>query len=353
MLTQRIKNILGDIATNYRENWPIYDVLINQHPYLLFPIFTINFQESFGCYKAKAPTALEQKAISLYRDFINDYKDLIVELNKTNPVEIYATYLFCLKNGYLSHEKQFGYGKIPRESSNLPEGIYILTGNGVCTHISTFLHSIYSSLDIPSAVLAFSMKDSYFSVKKSIKKTDLEEFLRIMNENNLDPNLRKRIMDDFNNLFDENEKLRLKLDVEYIHDNRLLSLFANHVINGVQQDNMNYFFDPTNEDILRRGDKKSKLLGNNGSIYLYKSLGTKDRKTLLLLNGDTSDINSLDFKKLDQDCDSDVSLSKTIEHRALCECERQKEVFEDFYKEHEELYEEVNDILVRCRTKRR
>lgn len=143
------------------------------------------------------------KIRDLYKEFLNNYIKLNDTFNFESPIQIYSMFDYLLKQGYLSKDKSFEFSR--RKVLDIPGmlGISVITGKGVCRHISSTLNDILDGKGIKAYPLA---------------------------------------------VFDTLDKIKIK------------SLTGNHQISFVIDNEKSYFLDPTQSRILEVSDSNRKVL---------------------------------------------------------------------------------------------
>ena len=151
-----------------------------------------------------------------YKELINNYAELNIYFDLTNPVEIHMLFVKLLHNGYLSYEDNFQYDTKGIYTYNIKNllGIDIINGKGVCRHISAMLKDVFNKLEIRNEILPIY-------------------------------------------LYDDNSKNKLHLS-------------GNHVINLVSQDGKVYFLDPTSGCIWKKIPETNLLTCKNKEIEVAR-----------------------------------------------------------------------------------
>ena len=204
-----------------------------------------------------------------------------------------------------------------------------MTGNAVCRHNASLLSDIYTDLGQKSLkVPIFSSNELnvfYDQFKRNTDIQALEKFTMSL-ENG------KTIYDTMRELI---------YDKSYLLEELVNIGYSNHLITQVTYNDKAYFFDPTNEIISKRfGDC---LIGNDGSIYVMnrnrlKRYNPRNIKNEVIPN----------FILPNTPFENDIELiTKTKKI-----CENNQDIFQKFYNEHHELYEEV-DYTISTLTKKK
>ena len=152
----------------------------------------------------------------VYREFISRIGDFFRNNGIVDVIEILSVYSYFIKNGYLSYDKKFVYKK------TLDDCIYMLGSNvvsgfGVCRHITSMLTDIYKELGYDSYNISM-----IFEKSKSFSK---QSFLAIKERKKICECIKKYI---------------------YI---LLCGGYYNHLVTLVNNDSGSLIVDPTNDII--------------------------------------------------------------------------------------------------------
>jgi len=244
-----------------------------------------------------------------YHLFLKEYVKLQKTFSFDKPLEIYAMFDFLLHQGYLSSGKSFGYDA----QANVFDitdlyGVDVFKGTAVCRHIGCMLNDIYEYSNLKGNTLTTGTK---FLDKDTIINDYQNLFVWKYVEND---NCMKSMVEDY--IKDWNNQDKFDKD---------LMPTSFHLINYVVDHCHEYFLDATNSRIFKR---------NLDNRYILTS---DDNKVLYVLD-DFYD----DYKNKEQTSYS----SDEIDVRAIYTlCSANMDIFEKFYKEHQELYD---DILVKA-----
>ncbi len=278
---------------------------------------------------------------SLYNEFINNYKKLNRNFDLNNPIEIYTMFNYLLYKGYLSKNKEFNFSKKGvREVYGL-SGINILNGTGVCRHISEMLDDILNSEGINSKQLTVHSGDYIINVDilKENKYTR-EELTHYLKKHSMDEDTYKMGMLLIEKLVDEMHQ-NIEISFKSKKDKNILTrTFGNHAITFAVYDDKAYFLDPTQSRIYRMSDTNRNTLCD-----VYGDVPIKLK---------TSIINdSLKNYKMLKENLSKPSIPLEEEQQLVEEtkniCENNTDIFEHFYKNNSELYDEVSNKVLKLR----
>lgn len=249
----------------------------------------------------------------LTRDFCEvkmEYQEIIKNYNKMNktfdfndPIEIYTMYNHVLYNGYLSLNKKFEYCNKDNDM-NSKLGINIITGQGVCRHISSLLTDILIDYGIEaSSLVVYINKENEISLKD-------KKFLEI-----------------------------LRILPNYIQEKQA-EMYGNHAISCAFKDDKSYYLDSTNKFTGRINDNKI--------------IVCDDYKFTPKLNMTKFINEKMQYLKLKQRLiDSNPSISKEEEkiltNKTINICDDNRDIFEKFYNENKEIYQEINAKVLKLK----
>ncbi len=174
----------------------------------------------FSSFRTQTLTSEYKELKFMYEAIIQNTSDFYDEVGFTDPVSIFAVYVYMYRKGYFSHEKNFLYSSDMKDFSKL-SGLDVIRGRGVCRSISSMLTDIYREMGM----------SSYNLVVKASR-----EGLRALKKHG-DLNL-------------ETEKSGEKL-ANFVEKLTKIVPIANHMITMVAKDGKNYIFDPTNNGMLK------------------------------------------------------------------------------------------------------
>ena len=334
---------------HYERSWSNYNLVLHQNPDNIIILMIMNIGELLSEYIESRSTILSENDLGIleaYYKVLDDMKILADKLEIHDPIQAYGMFMFALCNGSLSLDKKFQYKDTTEKDFYYSLGVKILGGYGVCRHIATAFKDFLCTLNIDASAIPVLTKKPVYSLKETNKPVNKEEFIKkIYHEI---PNDKKR--DDILKLINDNyqglDDINVRLVTKYINDHRSSLLKSNHVITIASQDGINYYFDPTNNNILKRIEGKNTFIDLNGRLYLYDRFHTKGYYDHSYFNP-----NKLDLDKITCNQDS-KRLKNVIDYNdSFNMCVKYKLLFDEFYKEHADLYKDVSDRLIRSRKK--
>lgn len=274
--------------------------------------------------------------INLYNSLIEDYTKLIHTLELTHPTEIYQMYNKMLYNGHLSYNGEYKFGDSPNEDISYLMGANVITGKAVCRHTASMLRDIYECYGMSSQTLPVNcfigeelmkgIKESIKLMKKEILNSNDEKFIELMTKS----------------LF-----MLEEIYASYKKELRMVDKgLANHVITLVGHDNTCYMFDPTNQTIFH---KDSTFLIDSpltSPIVSSKTEFTKicDKKSTFLPK-EKRKVTTQNLL-LPDSCEEENQAIITTTNNLL---DRNQDIIHGFADQHRELYEEINNSLLKVR----
>lgn len=240
---------------------------------------------------------------SLYNEVIKSIVELINDFDFKSPVEIFSTYVYLLRKGYLSHNHQFIYDIDMKDLSYL-QGIDIIRGSGVCRSISSGLTDIYNSYGFKSSnLVVYANNDACRNLQKLCDSKLLK--------------------------CDRSQKLaKIAASITSIIRN------PNHLITYISDNEYNYVLDPTNDGMLYIGDNNSLYIPNTDIMMRFYPNFQKITSLIGFLNCDINIIN----RNLKQISDKDYRI---IYLNALKICKENIDLLEQFYNKNAQLYDDI------------
>ncbi len=280
----------------------------------------------------------------LYNYFLNSYNKLNKIFDLSNPVEIYTMFTYLLNKGYLSKNRKFEF--LDRQEIDLKVllGTEVITGKAVCRHISSMLTDILNKCGIESCQLGIYSKIYVLNIdnieEQKYTKEELAQWVRTHIPNKQDYEyLMKRI----DELVD-NEKQNIEFTLEIVDDEDILQKkIANHAISFAFKDGKSYFLDSTQTRIYRMKESNEGILYDN----FYDDIPIRLKSSI--------ELNALkDYLKMKKYL-SNPCLSITPEEEQLLvkstldKCKNNTDIFEQFYDDNCELYDDISSKVLRIR----
>lgn len=276
----------------------------------------------------------------LYNEFLNNYNNLNKIFDLNNPVEIYTMFNYLLSKGYLSKDKVFDFSD--EQTRNLKNllGVEVITGKGVCRHVSGMLTDILNASGIKSESIGVYAKEYNMHLniidEQKYTKEELINWARENAKNEQDYERFKQIIEEFYNANIKNIEFSPSTNDATV----LEKIFGNHAISFALKDEKSYFLDPTREMIYRM-DKSKKILcdenGNNVSTRLIPSILLGNSKTYFEMR-----------KKIFNPSISTLEEQAFIE-KTLDKCKDNMDIFEQFYASNSELYDDISNKVLNIR----
>lgn len=332
---------IGLILTN--------DLLTQQYPMLSNPIDVIiwtiiatNFAMSLSHGKNYTKDII--KIRELYQEFIKNYNKLNKVFDLSNPIQIYTMFNYLLYKGYLSKDKEFQFSGKQAIDINCLIGTNVITGQAVCRHISAMLTDILNDYGIESSQLGVYSIGYNININILDKpKYTKEELINWVRTHIIDEETYDYVMKLIEKLVDENNQ-SIEFSSEKIDDkNPLKRKFGNHAISFAFRDGKSYFLDPTQTRIYRMSESDKNLLYDDEGELLIRTLSS------LLLNN-----NSKNYLKMKEHLASQYPSVSKEEEKLMVEktmklCNGNSDIFENFYAENSELYDDISSKVLRIR----
>ncbi len=235
----------------------------------------------------------------LYDYFIDNYLNLNHSLGLENPIQIQTLYDYLLFNGYLSRNHTFAFTDFETIKNTDLSGVSILMGKGDSRNIANNFCDILNRLNIKTALLNCYIPN-YYEYNNGSK---FEDFLAKLSD----------------------------------------KVVGNNTICLVDDDQYNYYLDPANCKFYKLDRSNRKRIFNyaDPSDFIIPK-----KKSLLPLNGIKTTLTMQDHV-----LGYYPSMSSQDAHlfvdRTLKLCNQNRPVFDHFYDENHNLYEEINKKVLK------
>lgn len=211
------------------------DLNLNEIREILLKIYEIDILASF---RTQTITSEYKELKSRYDEIINNTSVFYKSIELSEPVSIFATYVYMYRSGYFSHNQKFRYSFNMLDLAKL-NGLDVIRGTGVCRSISSLLTDIYTRMGLTSYNLAVSVTKEKLSKMEELNPIPLEKELK------KDSKLEKLIL----------------LLAKYLPS-------SNHLITTVEHNNLNYIFDPTNDGFLQNKNATKIAIASNPNVEI-------------------------------------------------------------------------------------
>lgn len=274
----------------------------------------------------------------IYQEFIKKYNKLNKIFDLNDPVQIHTMFNYLVSKGYLSFDKNYSFsGNQARDYKSIL-GANILTGKGVCRHTASMLTDILNDYNIEAGSLGVCSQEVSVNIKfideQKYTKEELIKWLHSHTLNDKSLNLLKEIIE----YLDKNDKLNIEL--QYIikeEKNYLKKLIGNHAITYAYKDGKSYYLDPTLDRIYRK----------EGNVLSDSELSVYPKILSSLFYLDNYNIYANMNKRIKENNPS-ISLEEQekMKNETLYLCRNNTDVFEDFYNDNKDLYEETTSKIL-------
>ena len=256
----------------------------------------------FASFRTQMGTNEYKELKKLYKEVITNTGDLINEFEFNDPISIFAMYIYMYRSGYLSNDKYFEYNTDMKDFSRL-FGLDVIRGRGVCRSVASMLKDIYDEVGMNSRCMLVNTNG------ETIEQLEhLSDIPVIKSEKG-------------------------KKFVKIVSTITKYTSVPNHMITAVSKEGKSYILDPMNDGLLYKGNRNKLVLANNPNYSMknnefmytfYKMLGN------LTGDKDVCNYNSISEEEY-----------RTIYLKALKICKNNILMFEEFYKNNQEIYSEI------------
>lgn len=201
---------------------------------ILSNIYNLDFISS--SITEKMTTEYKQLKV-IYDEIIYNTSNFYKTIELSEPVSIFATYVYMYRKGYFSHDNKFLYSSNMKDFPKM-HGLDVVRGKGVCRSISSFLTDIYNEMNMNSYNVFVKARLEEIRKMKKLSTISLET--------------------------EENEILLSKLIAPILK----YTPTSNHQITMVEYDNQNYIFDPTNDGFLKQSSLFKIAIPNAEDTYI-------------------------------------------------------------------------------------
>lgn len=329
-----IRNITGSASIGL---FLVTNFLLNRYPIVhdvayALPGMLCAYYVGSDILKRETRTKDVTEIKAIYDEIIKNYNKMNKVFDLNNPVEIHTMFNYLLYKGYLSKGKKFEFGDANARDIETLYGANVVNGQGVCRHIALMLKDVFNDYGINSNVLLVYVRKLviYRQTEGDRPEQTIEQLYDFVRKYINDEEMKKF----FNELI-EKEGTDLSLSYSYEDDKKnTVKRKGNHLITLANKDGISYFLDPTQTRMYKLssdhniltdnvGDKIKICYGNSTLYERFKDI--KSIKEKILLPGTS-------FEE-----------DQAIVERTRKICETNQDIFEQFYNENSEMYEELSD----------
>lgn len=259
----------------------------------------------------------------LYNDLIKDYNKLNKIFGFQNPVEIYTLYNKMLYAGYLSKDKEFHFGKDRVRDIMTIQGVNIVNGEAVCRHIAPMLKDIYLDYGITSYDISVFQKD--IEIDKGMLSYYRRELQKVSAIKGIP-------VEDLNYLLED----KIQEAFSYYISPEDIGKLTNHRITKAIYQDKDYYLDPTQTRMYKPSMGDSNILISED--------GQRDTRIIPRANPSEA-IKTKPSTPFSEDLKYVRSTINIYEQN--------KDILERFYREHQELYNYISNLLSNIKIKRK
>ena len=225
--------------------------------------------------------------------------------------------------GYLSKDKEFHFGKDRVKDIMTIQGANVINGEAVCRHIAPMLKDIYLDYGITSYDISVFQKDT--TTDKSMLSYYQKELQKVSDIKGIP-------VEDLTYLLED----KIQEAFSYYISPEDIGKLTNHRITKATYQGKDYYLDPTQTRMYKPSMNNQKILisedGQRDTRIIPRANYTKAMKT----NPSTSFSEDLKYVK------STINIYK-----------QNKDILERFYREHQELYNYISNLLSNIKVKRK
>lgn len=304
----------------------VHDNVVSGIMYLA-SLLSVAMSHTLKCSSIEMYSKETKEIQELYKEIIKNYCKTNEIFGLTDPVEIFTMYTEALKNGYLSYNKTFTVKEPDIKDIETILAPMIVTGSGLCRHINLSLRDIMRTSGFDSSVMTV--------YNPHLEKEEMQEKVFEKAINNF--------IDKYGQPSEEKirqiqEQCSIVIDRQYqtTKSNALLKKYGNHAVTVVVNNGIVHILDSLKE-------KTYKMSQNSGFIT------DKTGKQIKICNhpraylGTISDL--LDQPRQLEYNSAPFEEDKIIKEKTIVKFKDGINVFEDFYKENKEIYEEISEKI--------
>lgn len=278
------------------------------------------------------------KIKELYQEFIKNYSKINKIFNLQNPIEIYKLYSYLLYGGYLSvNHKFFDDDRNARDILGIL-GADVLNGYGVCHNNAAVLTDILKQEGIIANEIGVYYKSNSIKIdvleESKYTKDELKEWVQKNIISGRDYDYLLSVID----VLLDKEHVNIEISKEVKNSFSISKIIGNHAITYATKDGKNYFLDPTKQLIYYQTNNNKFICSNEDYSCKFKPLLTyitfgrfSNYWKMLKLISTNNTCN------LEEERQSVVYVDKILE--------KNKDIFENFYNDNSEIYQEVSARL--------
>lgn len=341
---QKIQNSFGSIGF-----WTaILNAFTEQYPMLnnsLDMVYSASLVAYFALIlsKGKLYTKDMSEIRTLYQQFIQNYNKMNKDFELNNPIQIYTMFNYLLYEGYLSKGKEFQFSGEEARDINPISGTNIIMGKGVCRHISSMFKDILNDYGIE----AYNLGCYCRTYNVNINITEQPKY----SYNELKEWVKKHIIDERTNCFlnafiEELEKQEKYAEFSYKQEedkNPIPKMVGNHAICFSRFNGQDYYLDPTQTRIYRLNPDSNTLFDNEEDSDMKIKLASS------ILSNNSKEYIKMKKMLLNSNPSIPIEEEQELVLRTKKLCEQNIDIFEQFYNDNSEIYDEISNRLVKIK----
>lgn len=283
----------------------------------------------------------------LYQEFIKNYNKLNKIFDLNDPIQIYTMFNYLLYKGYLSKGKKFEFSSEQARDINGLFGANVITGKGVCRHISAMLINILNESGIEASQLGVYSTSYIISInilaEQKYTKEELTTWVQTHITNEQTYSIVMKLIEE---LVDEKGQ-SIELSTKMIEDKNILKRkVGNHAITFSFKDGKSYYLDPTQTRIYRVSENDKNVLYDDE----YDRVSIKLLSSIVLNN--FKDYLKMREKLSQQYLGVTREEEKQMIEQTITDCESNMDIFEQFYSENCDLYSDISSKVLKIKKRK-
>lgn len=291
----------------------------------------VTLSSSFGSEEAFKDVKNIRK---IYEQVLLNYIKLNEQFELKHPIEMFTLYNAVYRKGYLSLEHKFEYSTQNVYDLKSIYGANVINGSGCCRHINMMFHDILEKSGIESINIC---GNSSITEKNIFAMNRIDELFN--KQKNLEE-LKKLTPRQLTRIKKELEYLKKKLSgkVQYNSDGTF-KIVTDHVISGSIFNEEICFLDPTSRNVAKRIDEYLIANGKENLFVIdYNKLNLYNRRKKINVLEERIELPEVSNEDKYRYVSNVSGLVNDFQ-----------DVFEKFYKENKEAYEEIGDLLIKTK----
>lgn len=281
----------------------------------------------------------------VYNEVISDYNGINRDLGLEHPIEVGSLFNSVLYGGYLSKDKAFTFGSNHVIDLVEVSGPNIMSGEGVCRHISVLLKDIYNNYGMNACAFNIHLRprELLLGIDKGSQGYSKDKLYHLIDMLIFDEEENKIVKLEADKRLKEVGE-HLFLLAEFDEKAKKFFVRPNHRINLVVHNGEVSLYDPTHNKTYKVNESNPKLLIDLVDEWIPISFTFFEVVNEMRLK-DTKRYLSMPSLSFEED------YQKIMQARQLYKDNR--EIFEKFYDEHKDAYYDIADKMMQLGAKKK